>query len=615
MQRIRLSRRRFLGALSGGLAWLAAGCSGPDEQRLGPAASRAPSATSASSSAQTGAQTGSTGRQFAGDVPTAAPGSPSATPDSNPLQDALPISATFVPAAPTPTPLSIGLDPALPGWLKQIAAAKRDSLVAAVKGQAVDGEADLTLTLDGLASTSGGPSDDELAINVDFVAVVSRRLLVRDVAFSDLQKLWNGDIADWGVLGSPDPYSVTRVILGGSAGPFPADKAATNVDTLDDLATLFIQDRGAIAIIPLAEVDFRFRTLNLDGVDFFRPGDAVNPLQVTLHLRADQALDEQTRKLFQAAIAGAGGPNPVSMTWLGDIVLARMVLQRMLDYGDWAAPFRSIAGETSWADLTIGNLECSISDNAPQPTDWSGFEFNGPSAVVQGLQLGQVDILSGANNHSFNFGPGAMQDTLDALDAAGILHFGSGPNLDVARQAVVVEKDGTTYAFLGYNGISGDVDGATADSAGTAPLLDWLVAEDIQREVAAGHVVIPYFHWGIEYTSVPTDDQRYFAQVAIDSGAAAVIGTHPHWVQAVETYNGKPIIYSLGNFVFDQEWSEETKQGMMAHLWLKGAKVLKIDLVPVYIQDYHKPRLMESWEAAPVLERVWDATDWLIENG
>ena len=95
------------------------------------------------------------------------------------------------------------------------------------------------------------------------------------------------------------------------------------------------------------------------------------------------------------------------------------------------------------------------------------------------------------------------------------------------RRAVVVEKNGVTYAYLGYNGISDDWDAAGPDYAGTAPLVDWMVIEDIQREVAAGHIVIPFFHWGTEYVYDPTDEQRYFAQIAIDTGAAVVMGSHP----------------------------------------------------------------------------------------
>ena len=264
--------------------------------------------------------------------------------------------------------------------------------------------------------------------------------------------------------------------------------------------------------------------------------------------------------------------------------------------------------------MTISNLECSLSDSFETPTDWSTFEFKTDTRAVAGLQLAEIDVLNRANNHSFNFGVVGMDDTTDVLDKAGILHFGMGHTIEESRKAALAKVGGVTYAFLGYNGISDQWDGAEANSPGTNPLIDWLVVEDIKRELAAGHVVIPFFHWGTEYVYDPTEEQRAFAQLAIDNGAAMVMGSHPHWVQAVETYKDKSIVYSLGNFVFDQEWSLETKQGMIADVWMRGDAVLALDLVPVLIEDYHRPRRMSDDEAWPVLQHVWDASD-LIRHG
>jgi poly-gamma-glutamate synthesis protein (capsule biosynthesis protein) len=355
--------------------------------------------------------------------------------------------------------------------------------------------------------------------------------------------------------------------------------------------------------------------LNIDGVNRFRPGDVPNPLTVTYYISPRRRDDPALLERIQALVTPSDAPPRVSMTWAGDIIMARLVHVKMVEYGDWAAPFRTIYPELTWADVTISNLETSLSDSYVTPTDPTTFDFKTDTPAIAGLQLAQIDVLSRANNHSFNFGVIAMEDTTAVLDAAGIKHFGMGHHLGEARAAVVIELGGVTYALLGYNGISDDWDGATWESAGTSPMIDWMVVEDIQREVANGHIVIPFFHWGTEYVYDPTEEQRYFAHVAIEAGAAMVMGSHPHWVQAVETYMGRPIVYSLGNFVFDQEWSLETKQGMLAHVWMQGDKPLKIDLVPVLIEDYHKPRLMDNWEATPVLNQVWAATDWIIENG
>lgn len=481
----------------------------------------------------------------------------------------------------------------------------RDRLAEHLGAVETDAAANLTIRL----AASDGSDIGLPTLVTDYVAVVSRRLLVREITSDQLRQLWSGGISDWSALGSPVSQPVVRVKVAESAGAFDASLADLAVPNRDDLARLLEDQPGALAIIPAALVDFRFRTLRLDDVSWFRPGDANWPLQVPMVIAVDDALNTGLAEQAATAIAVEPLLPAVSMTWAGDIIMGRHVHVRMIETGDWAAPFRSIANELTWADVTISNLECAISDSFETPTDWSTFDFKTDTPAVAGLELAQIDVLSRANNHSFNFGPIGMDDTTAVLDAAGIKHFGMGRNIAESRKAAIVEVGGVTYAFLGYNGISDDWDGAEADSPGTNPLLDWLVVEDIKRELAAGHIVLPYFHWGTEYVYDPTEEQRYFARVAIDNGAAMVMGSHPHWVQAVETYAGKSIVYSLGNFVFDQEWSLETKQGMMADVWMRGSDVLALDLVPVLIEDYHRPRRMSSDEAWPVLDNVWAASD------
>jgi len=605
MRRILLSRRRFVAIAAAPGASLLAACSGPDEERPesrseSQPSTRQPDATRASFPTTTGTT---------GTTPTESPQTPgqftqsTGTPGSTPA----PGSPTTGPSATATTSdgLTITIDPAIPAHLQPPAARLRN-LLTSTPGLTAAGAL--------VISATDNPTTDIAALPIDFVPVVSRRLLVRETTSSQLQQLWNGDITDWSALGSPVPHGVVRVSLDNSSGPFAQDKAVGNFATIDDLAVYFLQERGALALIPFDQLDFRFRALNLDDINVMRPGDAKWPLRAWLQVTPQASSDTGILNALKAAVTPSL-PAPVSMTWAGDIIIARQVQRRILETGDWAAPFRSIHPSLTWADITISNLETSLSDSFESITDPTTFTFKTDPPAIEGLQLAGIDVLSRANNHSFNYGDIGMNDTTAVLDAAGIKHFGMGNTLEEARRAVVVEHNGTSFAFLGYNGISDDWDAAGHDHAGTAPLVDWMVVEDIQREIAAGHVVIPYFHWGTEYIYDPTDEQLYFAQLAIDNGAAVVMGSHPHWVQAVETYNGRPILYSLGNFIFDQEWSLETKQGMIAHLWMQGDKPLKLDIVPILIEDYHRPRVMNIDEQWSLLENVWSASDWLIENG
>lgn len=606
MRRILLSRRRFVASLAAFGAGLLAACSGPDEKRPESRFDSAPP-TRASDGAQDSfpTPTGATGSEPITSSsqnlnPTGTAGTSRSTPASG-----SPTSGSPTTQATTVQGFSITIDPGVPAHLKPHAEELSDVL-AKTPGLGAAGEVVISVTAQ--------PAEDAVAYAVDFVPVVSRRLLVRDVTFGQLQLLWNGEISDWSALGSPVPHGVVRVTLAGSAGPFEKDKAAGDFPSSDALAEYFIQERGALALIPFDQVDFRFRALNIDEINVMRPGDARWPLREWLQVTPNVAPDTATMNVLKAAVAPKL-PAPVSMTWAGDIIIARQVHRRILELGDWAAPFRAIYPSLTWADITISNLETSLSDSFESIIDPTTFTFKTDTPAIEGLTLAGIDVLSRANNHSFNYGDIGMNDTTAVLDAAGIKHFGMGNNLDEARRAVVVEQNGVSFAFLGYNGISDDWDAAGPENAGTAPLVDWMVVEDIKREVAAGHVVIPFFHWGIEYQYDPSEEQRYFAQIAIDTGAAVVMGSHPHWVQAVETYKGRPILYSLGNFVFDQEWSLETKQGMMAHIWMQGDKPLKIDIVPVLIEDYHRPRVMNIDEQWQVMEHVWAASDLIIQTG
>ena len=93
-----------------------------------------------------------------------------------------------------------------------------------------------------------------------------------------------------------------------------------------------------------------------------------------------------------------------------------------------------------------------------------------------------------------------------------------------------------------------------------------------------------------------------------------VAGSHPHWVQGIEEYRGRPIVYSLGNFVFDQDWSPETKQGLIMHLVFQGSRLAALRLVPVLIEDFYQPRIQTGEEMTLILDRVWNSTDLLLAN-
>ncbi|EKD67007.1 MAG: hypothetical protein ACD_48C00640G0003, partial [uncultured bacterium] len=103
--------------------------------------------------------------------------------------------------------------------------------------------------------------------------------------------------------------------------------------------------------------------------------------------------------------------------------------------------------------------------------------------------------------------------------------------------------------------------------------------------------------WGEEYTATPSARQKELAHFIIDSGADLILGNHPHWIQPPEVYSGKYIMYAHGNTIFDQMWSEETKIGVIGKYTFSGMRLVDVEFIPTYIQDYGQPTLVNSLQA------------------
>lgn len=237
---------------------------------------------------------------------------------------------------------------------------------------------------------------------------------------------------------------------------------------------------------------------------------------------------------------------PVDLRFVGDVLLDSRPGQLIDDQRD---PFAAVSALLEEADLAVGNLECPVATSGTRKN--KRFTFRAKPSSLRAVHQ-RLDVVSLANNHSGDFGREALTETMHYLDAAGIAHFGAGHTLRNAHQAYVYEKNGVRVALLGYDEFKPRSFEAGANHPGVAWSDDEQVLFDIQRERASGaDVIIPFFHWGWENEPTPSARQRRFARRLIDAGAAAVVGGHPHITQGAETYRGRPIVYSLGNFVFD----------------------------------------------------------------
>ena len=286
-------------------------------------------------------------------------------------------------------------------------------------------------------------------------------------------------------------------------------------------------------------------------------------------------------ELAQAvAIDMSRGATPVvRLLFVGDI---------MLDDGPGRAiaagrdPFADFADEFAKADVRIGNLECPIATSGKAMAN-KIYAFRANPKAMEKLS-GRFDAVSVANNHSGDYGHEAFLETLSLLDIAGIKVFGGGRNLTEAHKPYWVERSGLRIAILGYNEYKPRAFEAGPDWPGIAWSEDSHVVRDIHAARAAGaDIVIPFMHWGWERERAPTARQRQLARLMIDAGADAVVGNHPHVTQGSEVYEGKPIIYSLGNFVFDGFELPAAKEGWLLRMTVSNEGVQNWDVVPAYM--------------------------------
>ncbi|MFP3897130.1 MAG: CapA family protein [Anaerolineales bacterium] len=263
----------------------------------------------------------------------------------------------------------------------------------------------------------------------------------------------------------------------------------------------------------------------------------------------------------------------------GDSMLGRSVNFRARSEGD-LYPFSKVREEISGADIAVTNLESPLIKDCP-PTN-EGMVFCGDCALADNLKAAGFDVAMISNNHIRDWGEKGYAETVDCLRERNINAVGIDHTL-------VKSVEGVEHGFLGYDAVWRDI---------PEEVLQQDIGE-IKREVDN---VLVYFHWGEEYTHEPTEHQVNLAHRAIDHGADIVFGSHPHWIQPITFYEDKPIIYSLGNFVFDQGWSEETMRGLAVKLFYDGETLVDIQLLPVKINEDWSASWMEGTEK----EAFWD---------
>ncbi len=266
----------------------------------------------------------------------------------------------------------------------------------------------------------------------------------------------------------------------------------------------------------------------------------------------------------------------------GDVMLGRTVMTTALDANDSAYPFRKVKDTLAAADLVFVNLENPVIENCPSTS--SGLVFCADPRMLEGFNFAGVDVVSLANNHSANYGEEGLKQTKKFLSEKGI---------EYTRNSLVVKEiGGVAFGFVGFEFIDKNI---------TEEQIELVRAFDGQVDV-----LIAGIHWGSEYQATAGDRQHFIAGKLVDGGADVVVGHHPHWVQDIEYMTGVdsvptqgrtkvvPVYYSLGNFVFDQMWSEKTREGLAIRLTFDSSGDLKKEeKLPIYMKDWAQPEFLD----------------------
>ena len=254
--------------------------------------------------------------------------------------------------------------------------------------------------------------------------------------------------------------------------------------------------------------------------------------------------------------SGDPGAASDSMTILfsGDVLLSDHVLNAYSRAGGISGVLDGgYLNAIQSADYFVVNEEFPFSSRGTQAADKQYTFRLAPEKVSMFQEMG-IDAVTLANNHALDYGTDALLDTCEVLDGAGILHTGAGKDLNAAKQPVVFEKNGQRVALIGATRVIPEA-GWAATNGHPGMLSSYEVSvEPLLAQIAECHAqgekVVVLIHWGIERDEMPQEYQRALAKRYIDAGADLVIGSHPHVLQGIEYYKGKPIFYSLGNFVF-----------------------------------------------------------------
>lgn len=482
----------------------------------------------------------------------------------------------------------------------------------------------MTITLVGAVAGQAAPTatQEPMALGgVAYVPVLRFWAPQRDVALDEIRAAIEGRGEDFDsvAVASDDPLGLWQAL-----DVEPGDSVL--IGSVDEVRTAVEASRRTLGLLPAEVVGPDVRALSVDGLSLFGSG------------RIESLADWP---LLAAGAIGEPAFDP-GTTWTlmagGDVMLDREPYRKSMVEGKgpdypWDGGYARISSRTcctkdggpaittervgpkgavrellSSADIAIVNHE------APAPNDHTyhpgGLVFTVDPKMLDGVAEAGIDIVSLANNHIRNAGSSGVKETIRNLRATGIRMFGAGRDPDRARAPSCLEQVGLRVCFLGYDAINTAVHAVSDTRAGAAEL----VLKDVRADIRAlrddgADVIVVMPHWGPEYVTRLFPQQRRQARAMVRAGADVVLGAHSHVTGPVEFVDGVPVLYSMGDLIFDLPRFEATEEGVLAELTFHGATLSQVELHPTVIVDRAQLNLLaREKDGKVVIERMRKAS-------
>lgn len=459
-----------------------------------------------------------------------------------------------------------------------------------------------------------------------YVPVVPFASTAESISFVDIQRYWNGQADALSTLaenGRPLELLVTdstlgaiQYFLGEPALNTPIRRVPGDAITSE----LWAARPNAWSLVPFDELQPDMKALTLDNQKIFAPDfdNQSYPLKMNVSIQGDEERVGQTLDaLLTAGTWRGSNRNEASLSRIvlsGVTALTRATANQMELYG-LTRPGEGILPFVESADIFHTSNEVSFSQNCPPPDPYGGVVFCSDARYMELLEYIGLDVVELTGNHVNDYGPGALRYTLDIYDEAGLQYYGGGRNFEEARQALILEHDGNSIAFIGCNLPGPFRAWASDESAGAAQCDDVYLEQTLGELSQQVDVVIMSMQDYEFYRYDPPDALEERMNRFIEWGADVVIGSQAHQPHGFNFVarpgeNAGFVHFGMGNLFFDQMAAIATRQLFMDRLIIYEGRVISVELFTGIIDDFCCPRPMTETERIDFLNIIFEASGW-----